>query len=133
MAQERLVISNTTPLINLAEIERLDLLERLFGKIVIPPAVRDELIEKESIFERAAKAAVSGQFEIMTPADKIARERVFWLHSSRRGRMPGAGDGKFRLIASTGRSCSTKFSRFEWVDLHRNLGMSGGSEIPGIG
>jgi len=71
MAQERLVISNTTPIINLAEIDRLDILESLFGNIVIPPAVRDELTEKGSLFKRAAEAAASGRFKIVPPADKL--------------------------------------------------------------
>jgi predicted nucleic acid-binding protein len=46
MAEGRLIVSNTTPVINLAEIGRLDLLEGLLGKVVVPPAVVDELISK---------------------------------------------------------------------------------------
>lgn len=34
-----IVVSNTTPLIGLAVIERFDLLQRLFGEICIPEAV----------------------------------------------------------------------------------------------
>jgi uncharacterized protein len=37
------VVSNTTPLIALAEIGRLDLLRLLFGNLVIPPAVQREV------------------------------------------------------------------------------------------
>jgi len=36
------VISNTTPLINFAAINRLDILQAMFGQIVIPQAVYDE-------------------------------------------------------------------------------------------
>jgi len=43
MARQRLIVCNTSPLINLAEIGRLDLLEMLPGEACIPPAVRDEL------------------------------------------------------------------------------------------
>jgi predicted nucleic acid-binding protein len=36
------VICNTTPLINFAAINRLDILQAMFGQIVIPQAVYDE-------------------------------------------------------------------------------------------
>ncbi len=41
-----MIISNTTPLINFAAIHRLDILEQLFSSIVIPLAVKKELLEK---------------------------------------------------------------------------------------
>ena len=37
------VVSDTGPLIALARVGRLDLLRRLYGQVVIPPAVHDEL------------------------------------------------------------------------------------------
>ena len=37
-----IVVSNTTPLIGLASIQRLDLLAKLFGEVHIPQAVYDE-------------------------------------------------------------------------------------------
>jgi predicted nucleic acid-binding protein len=40
---EREVISNTSPLLYLHQVGQLDLLHRLYGRIVIPPAVREEL------------------------------------------------------------------------------------------
>ncbi len=39
-----IVVSNTTPLIGLASIERFDLLQQLFGEIHIPQAVYDEAV-----------------------------------------------------------------------------------------
>ncbi len=42
------VVSNTTPLIGLASIDRLDLLPKIFGEIQIPQAVWDELIVKDN-------------------------------------------------------------------------------------
>jgi predicted nucleic acid-binding protein len=39
-----IVVSNTTPLIGLAQIQRFDLLRRLFGEITIPQAVYDEAV-----------------------------------------------------------------------------------------
>ena len=39
-----IVVSNTSPIINLAAIEQLDLLQRLYGKITIPKAVYREIV-----------------------------------------------------------------------------------------
>lgn len=38
-----IVVSDTTPLISLLKIDRIDLLEELFGQVLIPRAVFDEL------------------------------------------------------------------------------------------
>ena len=38
-----LVVSDTSPILNLVAIERLELLKELYGGIVIPPAVFSEL------------------------------------------------------------------------------------------
>ncbi len=38
------VVSNTTPLIGLASIQRFDLLQQLFGEVYIPQAVYDEAV-----------------------------------------------------------------------------------------
>jgi hypothetical protein len=40
----RVVVANTTPLITLALISRLDLLQQLYGEVVVPLAVRDEIL-----------------------------------------------------------------------------------------
>lgn len=45
-----MIISNTTPMINFCAIKRLDILEKLFSKVVIPRAVQVELDEKLDIF-----------------------------------------------------------------------------------
>ena len=42
-----IVISDTTPLISLLKIDRIDLLEKLFGQALIPQAVFDELTADE--------------------------------------------------------------------------------------
>jgi predicted nucleic acid-binding protein len=39
-----LVVSNTSPLIALAKIEQFKFLQALFGKLLIPPVVRDEFL-----------------------------------------------------------------------------------------
>lgn len=42
-----IVVSDTTPLISLLKIGRLDLLEKLFGNVIIPQAVYEELTVDE--------------------------------------------------------------------------------------
>ena len=59
-----IVVSDTTPLISLLKINRLDLLEKLFGKVLIPVAVFDELtVDKR--FELEAKQIREKQFIIV--------------------------------------------------------------------
>jgi predicted nucleic acid-binding protein len=41
--RQRVVVVNTTPIIALALISRLDLLQHLYGEVVMPPAVQDEV------------------------------------------------------------------------------------------
>jgi predicted nucleic acid-binding protein len=50
MGTRTVIISNSTPLINFATIQRLDILEGLFGKIWIPKAVERELLEKGQLY-----------------------------------------------------------------------------------
>lgn len=38
-----IIVSDTTPIISLSKIERLDLLQKLFVKILVPRAVYNEL------------------------------------------------------------------------------------------
>ena len=38
-----IVVSDTTPLISLLKIDRIELLEKLFGQVLIPQAVFDDL------------------------------------------------------------------------------------------
>ena len=42
-----IVVSNTTPIISLASIQRLDILEKLFGKIIVAEAVYNEIKAKQ--------------------------------------------------------------------------------------
>lgn len=43
-----IIISDTGVLISLALIDKLDLLEKLFYKVYVPEAVRDELLQDET-------------------------------------------------------------------------------------
>lgn len=61
-----IVVSDTTPLISLLKIERLGLLERLFGEVLIPQAVFDELTLDER-FRLEAEQIRQKQFISVKP------------------------------------------------------------------
>ncbi len=71
MDQERLIICNTLPLINLAEIVLLEVLETLPGVVCIPPSVRDEVMAKAGLFAKAAGVVESGRFRVVPPTDSL--------------------------------------------------------------
>jgi predicted nucleic acid-binding protein len=71
MAEQRLIICNTSPMINLAEICQLELFGSLQGRVCIPPAVRDELRAKSGLFPTAAQAVDSGRFPVIAPLDAL--------------------------------------------------------------
>lgn len=51
-----LVVSDTSPILNLAAVGRADLLGSLYGEIVIPPAVHGELVSLPQCYPRFAAA-----------------------------------------------------------------------------
>ena len=55
------IISDTTPIISLIKINRLDLLQKLFGEILIPEAVYRELTTN-ALFENEAKIVKASAF-----------------------------------------------------------------------
>lgn len=55
------IISDTTPIISLIKINRLDLLEKLFEEVLIPEAVYRELTTN-ALFENEAKIVKSSSF-----------------------------------------------------------------------
>ena len=59
-----IVVSNTSPILNLAAINRLDLLQKLYGKIVIPQAVYDEIVVAGAGQVGADEVAGSQWFEV---------------------------------------------------------------------
>jgi len=62
------VISNTSPLIALADVGQLGLLHRLFDTIIIPPAVRSEVLSEPALTE--VQAAISaGWLSEQRPAE----------------------------------------------------------------
>lgn len=70
-----IVVSNTTPLIGLAQIQRFDLLRQLFGEIYIPQAVYEEAVVRGRE-EGGAKREVSTATWIKTVRvkDRLAVE-----------------------------------------------------------
>ena len=48
-----IVVSDTTPLITLMKVEKLDLLHDLFGEVLIPEAVYDEVTKNETFKDEA--------------------------------------------------------------------------------
>ncbi len=71
MAGERLIIFNTSPLVNLAEIEQLELVDLLSGRPVLPSAVQSEIRAKEPLFPKASLAVDSSRFECLAPRDAL--------------------------------------------------------------
>jgi len=72
MAASTVVIANTTPLINFAEIGRLELLRDLFGDITMPTAVAEELRLKAELFPLAALACQATFIKVRSPANPAA-------------------------------------------------------------
>ncbi|MGI8906074.1 MAG: DUF3368 domain-containing protein [Candidatus Sumerlaeaceae bacterium] len=60
------VVCNTSPLTNLAKIQRLDILESLYGRVFIPTAVANEL---SALPQQAALLAASPWIEILPATD----------------------------------------------------------------
>lgn len=65
------VVSNTSPILNLAIIEKLDLLRQQFRQLVIPPAVFNELKPMDNLpgSHFIAEAVQSGWLTIQNPAN----------------------------------------------------------------
>lgn len=83
-----IVVADTTPIRYLVAIERAHLLPALFGRVLIPPAVADELShENTPEMVRAWLAAHPSWLEIRQPAhtlepevdlDRGEREAMLW-------------------------------------------------------
>jgi predicted nucleic acid-binding protein len=70
-------ISDSSPLILLATIGRLDLLHSVFREIVIPPAVRREVTIAGAGRPGAAGAAAAGWISVRAPTNLPAGARQF--------------------------------------------------------
>jgi uncharacterized protein len=65
-----IVISNSSPIILLARIGRLDLLRDLFGAVIIPPAVRLEILGAGGDRPGAAELAEAAWVRVQAVADQ---------------------------------------------------------------
>lgn len=65
-----IVVSNASPLINLARIGRLDLLERLYGRLVVPDAVWQEVVVDGDGQPGAAEIKAAGWIRVRTVEDR---------------------------------------------------------------
>lgn len=70
------VVSNTGPLIALASINQFDLLRGLFGAILIPAAVRAEILDDTTVAEVAAADWISVHVAQDTIAVQLLKEEL---------------------------------------------------------
>jgi len=71
-----IVIADTTPLISLLKIDRLDLLEKLFKQILVPEAVYNELVSN-SKFKVEAKKIELASYIMVTEVENRDSVRIF--------------------------------------------------------
>lgn len=64
------IVSDTSPLINLAIIGQLDLLPTLFQQIIIPKAVFDEIVANDAALPGAKEIQHAPWVEVRTPQDQ---------------------------------------------------------------
>jgi len=63
-----IVVSDTSPLRALAHVNRLDLLSAIYGEVLVPPAVADELKDTASALPPIEVAAIPG-VRVQAPSD----------------------------------------------------------------
>lgn len=77
------VISDTTPLITLIKIGRLDLLEKLFENIIIPEAVYHELTLNTQFLDEAAEITNAKYIKVVDVQDtksvELLRRATDWI------------------------------------------------------
>ena len=69
-----IVVSDTSPLVYLGKLGRLDLLPQLYGRVVVPPAVHDELMR--GMPAEPALQHVGTWIEVSAPSDYRAVEAL---------------------------------------------------------
>lgn len=71
-----MIVSNTGPIIALAKIDQLSLLEQMFTKVHIPPVVHRELLAKSGPESARLDTALSHFFEIAPPPQMSAEVKT---------------------------------------------------------
>jgi predicted nucleic acid-binding protein len=67
-----IVISDASPLINLARVEQLDLLAVFYGRVIIPRAVYDEVVVRGQGREGSAEVQDASWIDVDDPQDDLA-------------------------------------------------------------
>ena len=107
-----IVVSDTTPLISLLKVEHLSLIKDLFGQILIPGAVFDELVSNPRFSEEAQKIMeadyiIRTEIEDRSHVDLLHRatgldlgeSESIWLCDSRKADLLLMDEAKGRQIA----------------------------------
>ena len=89
-----MIVSDTTPIISLIKIERLDLLEKLFGEVVIPVAVFNELTTSKA-FRHEAGIVRNARFLKILSVQDAQSQKVLQAVS-------GLDDGESEAIVLAG-------------------------------
>ena len=74
------IVTNTGPLVILAKIDQLGLLQQMFTRIVIPPAVHRELMAKSGIEVRRLDAALTQFIEITAEPELLPAVQIVTDH-----------------------------------------------------
>lgn len=67
-----IVVSNSTPLISLAQIDRLDLLKEMFGKVYIPQGVYEEVVVEGEGKAGAKKVSEASWIQVVQAQDELS-------------------------------------------------------------
>ena len=67
-----IIVSDTTPIISLLKINRLDLLEKLFGEVLIPDAVYEELTTDKRFIDEAKQITKASYIKSVSILDSEA-------------------------------------------------------------
>jgi uncharacterized protein len=71
-----LVVSDTSPITNLAAVGHLDLLQALYTQITVPEEVRDELVLGGSGSNPGANEVLSASWFVVVPVDAQQRDQL---------------------------------------------------------
>ena len=93
MTQPDLVVSNASPLITLAKIGQFGLLEKLFGRVIIPQAVYAEVVIRSAGGPGASETNLADWIEVRQAVDNLA-VAVLQEHL-------GAGESEAIVLAQT--------------------------------
>ena len=67
-----IVVSNTTPIISLLKLNKLNLLKEMFGEVIIPVAVFNEITVKNAFAEEVAKFNASNFIKVIPIKNEFA-------------------------------------------------------------